>query len=137
MANRSAARGFQTRTAATQPHSARGASHHERLDLAPLVWMLVLATFVIAVGSLPTAQDRVPSGQTSTIAIRVSQADTLWTIAASHRLPGTSTARMVELISEANSLPQGALHAGAVLRVPVELSSESAYAQAGPSSAGY
>jgi spore germination protein YaaH len=92
--------------------------------------MVVLAAFIICVGVLPTAQDRVPSGQTTTIAVRVSQSDTLWSIAASHRLPGVSTARMVELITESNGLPQGGVRAGAVLLVPAEPASANTYAQA-------
>jgi len=103
--------------------------------LAPLAWMAVLAAFVITVGLLPTAQDRVPSGQTSTIAVRVSKADTLWSIAAAHRLPGVSTARMVELISEASALTPGAVRAGAIVRVPVEPAADMSYAQAEPSGA--
>jgi spore germination protein YaaH len=99
--------------------------------------MAVLAAFLITVGLLPTAQDRVPSGQTSTIAVRVSQADTLWSIAAAHRLPGVSTARMVELISEASALTPGAVRAGAVVRVPVEPAADTSYAQADPSGATY
>ena len=105
--------------------------------LAPLAWMAVLAAFVIAVGLLPTAQDRVPFGRTSTIAVRVSRADTLWSIAAAHRLPGVSTARMVELISEANALTPSAVRAGAVVRVPVEPAADTAYAQAAPTDATY
>lgn len=93
--------------------------------------MVVLTVSVIAVGLVPTARDRVPASQTSTIAVRVSQADTLWSIAASHRLPGTSTARMVELISQANSLPQGGVYAGAVLRIPAQPAPGGSYAQAG------
>jgi len=109
----------------------------KRSIIVPIVWMALLAAFVITLGALPTARDRVPSGETSTIAVRVSQADTLWSIAASHRLPGTSTARMVELISEANALPQGALRPGAVVRVPVEVMSDATYAQAGAPTTSY
>jgi len=108
-----------------------------RSMIMPIVWMALLAAFVITLGALPTARDRVPSGATSTIAVRVSQSDTLWSIAASHRLPGTSTARMVELISAANALPQGSLRAGAVVRVPVEVMTDATYAQAGAPTTAY
>jgi Tfp pilus assembly protein FimV len=91
--------------------------------------MLALAVFLICVGMLPTAQGRVPSGKTTTIAVRVSQADTLWSIAAANRLPGISTAEMVDLISQANSLQSSGIRAGAVLRVPAAAAALTAYAQ--------
>jgi Tfp pilus assembly protein FimV len=101
--------------------------------VAPILWALALAVFLICVGMLPTAEGRVPSGQTTTIAVRVSQADTLWSIAAAHRLPGVSTSEMVELISTANSLQSSAIRAGAVLRVPAEAPPVTSYAQVGDS----
>lgn len=93
--------------------------------------MILLAAIIIGVGLLPTVEGRLPSAQTSTIAVRVSQADTLWSIAASHRLPGVSTSQMVRIITEANSLSQGGIRAGSVLNVPVVPLDSSAYAQAG------
>lgn len=96
---------------------------------APLFWMLALAMFIVGVGVLPAAGDPVPSGATATIAITVSPADTLWSIAASHKLPGVSTSEMVRLIKEANSLSGGAVAAGDTLRVPAEAMPDTAYAQ--------
>jgi Tfp pilus assembly protein FimV len=92
--------------------------------------MLVLAASIICIGALPAAGEGTPSGRTATISVQVSPADTLWSIAASHRLPGTSTAQMVRIITDANSLAGSDLRAGAVLRVPTEAPSDSAYAQA-------
>lgn len=97
--------------------------------------MAVLALFIVAVGVLPAVGDPVPSRPTATIQVRVSPTDTLWTIAAANRLPGLTTAQMVDVIREANQLPAGALGAGAVLRVPAARSDVGiAYAQATGSS---
>ena len=98
--------------------------------VAPVLWMAVLALFIVGVGVLPAAGDPVPSQPTATIAVRVSPSDTLWTIAEANRLPGLTTAQMVKVIREANSLTGGALGAGAILRVPARSDSGTAYAQA-------
>jgi Tfp pilus assembly protein FimV len=92
--------------------------------------MLVLAASLICIGALPAAGEGTSSARTSTISVQVSPTDTLWSIAASHRLPGTSTAQMVRIITDANSLARSDLRAGAVLRVPAEAPRGSAYAQA-------
>ena len=109
-------------------HTPRGPRRGTRC--APVLWMTVLALFVVGVGVLPAAGDPIPSLPTATIAIRVSSTDTLWTIAAANRLPGLSTAQMVRVICEANALSAGGLDAGAVLRVPARSVSGTAYAQA-------
>jgi Tfp pilus assembly protein FimV len=106
--------------------------------MTAVVWMAVLAAFIVAVGVLPAAGDPVPSRSTATIAVRVSPADTLWTIAAANRLPGLTTAQMVRVIREANALSDGALGAGTVLRVPAARSDAgTAYAQAVDSPAAH
>lgn len=99
------------------------------LRIAPVFWMTALALFVVTMGVLPAAGDPVPPRSSTSIAVRVSPADTLWSIAAAHRLPGMSTAQMVRLIADTNELSGPGLCTGAVLRVPAELASESAYAQ--------
>jgi Tfp pilus assembly protein FimV len=91
--------------------------------------MTVLMLFIVLVGVLPAAGDPVPPRPAATITVRVSQADTLWSIAAAHRLPGLSTTQMVRVIKEANALSFGALGAGDVLRVPAASTAEAAYAQ--------
>lgn len=114
---------------------ARAAGRPRNGGLAPVIWMAVLALFIVAVGVLPAVGDPVPSRPTATIQVRVSPTDTLWTIAAANRLPGLTTAQMVDVIREANQLPAGALGAGAVLRVPAARSDAGiAYAQATGSS---
>jgi Tfp pilus assembly protein FimV len=92
--------------------------------------MLVLAASIVCIGALPAAGEGTPPGWTAIVSVQVSPADTLWSIAASHRLPGTSTAQMVRIIADTNSLAGSGLRAGAVLRVPAEAPSGSAYAQA-------
>ncbi len=104
--------------------------HSRGFDFAPLLWMIVLTAFVVGTGMLPTVEDRVPSGQTATISVRVSQSDTLWSIASSHRIPGMSTSRMVELIARANALNDGGIRAGAVLLIPTEGTAPISYAEA-------
>lgn len=107
------------------------------MRIAPVLWMAALALFIIAVGVLPAVGDPVPSGSTATIAVRVSPSDSLWSIAAAHRLPGMSTAQMVGLIKQQNALSGGALEAGAVLQVPGEQAPGVAYAQVGEPVAGH
>jgi Tfp pilus assembly protein FimV len=97
--------------------------------VAPVFWMTVLAIFVVLVGVAPAAGDPVPSGATAAITVRVSASDTLWTIAAAHRLPGLTTAQMVAVISEINSAT-GEITPGTALKVPVDDGAFAAYAQA-------
>jgi Tfp pilus assembly protein FimV len=61
--------------------------------------------FTIAVlagsGSLPSAADLAPT-VSSTTRVRVSSADTLWSVASAHRPPGMSTAQAVDAIRRLN-----------------------------------
>ena len=90
---------------------------------------LTIAAVISVAGVLPTARDLVPARQTAAISVTVSRADTLWSIAATHRLPGLSTAQTVEAIVTANELGSGGLRAGDVLKVPVVGVSDAAFAQ--------
>jgi Tfp pilus assembly protein FimV len=103
-----------------------------RIVSAALLWMLVLAASIVCIGALPAAGEGSPSGRTALVSIQVSPADTLWSIAETHRLPGTSTAQMVNIIADANSLSGSDLRPGTVLRIPAQAPSGSAYAQATP-----
>jgi Tfp pilus assembly protein FimV len=122
-------------TTMTPPYRTDGrrqAARRSRTVLAPLLWMLVLAASIICIGALPGAGEGSPAGRTAPVSIQVSPSDTLWSIADSHRLPGTTTAQMVAIIADANSLSRSGLRPGTVLRVPAQATSESAYAQATP-----
>jgi Tfp pilus assembly protein FimV len=92
--------------------------------------MAVLTFFIITVGTLPAVGDPVPSCPSASTTVRVSFSDTLWSIAAAHRLPGFSTAQMVRLIADANGLTTGGLDEGTVLRVPAEAIPDTSYAEA-------
>jgi Tfp pilus assembly protein FimV len=96
--------------------------------IAPAFWMTVLALVIVAIGVLPAAGDPVPSRPAASIPVRVSAADTLWSIAQSHRLPGLSNAQMVALIEGSNALT-GVLEPGTVLWVPAEPSTQTSFAQ--------
>lgn len=96
--------------------------------IAPAFWMTVLAIVIVAIGILPAAGDPVPTRPAASIPVRVSAADTLWSIAESHRVPGMSTAQMVSLIERSNTLT-GVLEPGTVLRVPAESSPHTSFAQ--------
>lgn len=100
--------------------------------MAPFAWMIVLAITVVGLGSVVVLRDRVPSGSSATIAVRVAPADTLWSIAEANRMPGVSTARTVEAIARINGLDGTAISAGATLQVPASESADAAFAQAGP-----
>lgn len=81
-------------------------------------WALVIASVVLAVGLMPTLRDAGPGRTTAAIEIRVGSTDTLWSIAASHRLPGQSTQQAVDAIREANGLRSATLQPGMALNVP-------------------
>jgi Tfp pilus assembly protein FimV len=97
--------------------------------LGPVVWTIVLATFITVAGTLPTPHDSVPSRTASAILVTVAPADTLWSIASRHRLPGSSTAETVEAIVLANGMGRRTVSAGATLRVPVLGVSEAGFAR--------
>ena len=99
---------------------------------APTACALAIAAIILVSGVMPTVRDLVPARQTSAISVTVSHADTLWSIAAAHRIAGMSTAQTVEAISAANGLKRRDLVAGAVLRVPVVGLSDSAVAENTP-----
>ena len=108
--------------------SIRATRRASTLRIAPVFWMTVLAALIVAVGILPAAGDPVSAPSAFAITVRVAASDTLWTIAAQHRLPGLSTAQMVRVIRDANPR-SGALTAGAVLQIPSDAMDGTAYAQ--------
>jgi hypothetical protein len=98
------------------------------IRLAPVVWMAVLALFIVGVGILPAAGDPVAPRPGTSVQVTVRTSDTLWKIASEHRLPGVSTAQMVRLIRDANAV-DGNLACGSVLQIPAAPVSGTAYAQ--------
>ena len=114
----------------------RPGRHADRslLDLsslvAPALWMAAVAAIVVGAGAFMLSPEGVPSGTSATISVRVSPSDTLWSIAAANRLPGTTTAATVEAITHANGLQDSRIVSGSMLRVPVLQASETAFAQA-------
>jgi hypothetical protein len=97
--------------------------------IAPLAWAVALGCLIAAIGVLPSARDLAPARTSAAISVTVANADTLWSIAASHPVPGMSTAQTVEAIREANGLTTGRLAAGQVLDVPAEGVGGTAFAQ--------
>jgi len=97
---------------------------------APLLWMIVLALFVAGLGAVALLREGVPSGASSTISVRVSPSDTLWSIARANPQPGISTAAAVEAIARVNALSTSSLAPGTVLRVPAPTAAGDALAQA-------
>jgi Tfp pilus assembly protein FimV len=119
--------GASRHTGGTRTLRRAGRSTH--VWLAPIAWACVLACAIALVGVLPTARDLVPSRTTAAISVTVAPADTLWSIAAAHRLSGMSTAQTVEAIVEANSLSGRSIRAGSVLAIPAAGVSGTAFAQ--------
>ena len=119
------------------PGRARGLRRAARPNswIAPLLGMTALAITVFAVGASAMALAGVPSTPTTTIGVRVSPSDTLWSIARANPLPGASTAATVEAIAEANGLAGGSIRPGMVLRVPASVAVGTAFAQADTASA--
>jgi len=108
------------RTHETPRRSRRRPVRHEAQGgwLGPAIWAAFLALFVVAIGMMSSGGDSVPSRASSAIQVTVAPAETLWSIASAHRLPGASTAETVDAIVAANGLEGRTLTAGASLRVP-------------------
>jgi Tfp pilus assembly protein FimV len=102
--------------------------------IVPLMWMTALALLVAGAGAFALLRNGVPSGSSTTISVRVSPSDTLWSIAKANRLPGVSTAATVEAITRANDLSGGSIRPGTVLQVPAAEAPPVAFAQAGADS---
>lgn len=117
--------------AGTRPAGRAGRSLLDLSSLvAPALWMIAVAVIVVGSGALMLSRQGVPSGASATINVRVSPSDTLWTIAAANRLPGSTTAATVEAITRANGLRGSRIVSGSTLRVPVVQAPETAFAQA-------
>jgi len=119
---------------ATDAADRRRATSRPIVDLAPwvgpLAWMAIVALIVAGLGVVALLRDGVPSDTSTTISVRVSPSDTLWSIAEANRLPGVSTAATVEAITRTNDLQASSLTPGTVLRVPAQAPVGSALAQA-------
>lgn len=109
---------------------ARRAHRSIRALAGPVAWTIALTLAIVVLGVAPALLSGAPSRPLTSTSVRVGPTDTLWTIAAAHRLPGLSTAATVEEIRRANGLTASNLSAGAVLRVPSAQSAESALAAA-------
>jgi len=108
MSNSIAARSTR-RTAVATRHVRR----LSRLECAALA-VMVVALAATATLSAPLAGQRDLPTQTH----RVEPGDTLWSIAASHPVPGLDTAHTVDLISDINGLENPSLLAGSAILVP-------------------
>lgn len=98
--------------ARSRRHCAGGSRRLSLVEMA--LFALLLAGIVFAVCR---AVAPVPSIEFSTV-VRVESDQTLWDIAAEHRLPGTSTEQTVQAIRAANGMEGSALRVGQVLVVP-------------------
>jgi Tfp pilus assembly protein FimV len=80
---------------------------------------VVLTIAVLAVsGSLPTPAD-LTATVSSTTRVRVSAADTMWSVASAHRPAGMSTAQAVDAIRRLNDFgPKDVLSPGQVIIAP-------------------
>lgn len=121
---------------ATMQRSSRGRRARRRsVRISPAVWMMLLAAFIVGVGILPAAGDPVAPHPGTSVQVTVKASDTLWQIASEHRLPGVTTAQMVRIIRDANAV-SGNIACGAVLQIPAEPLSGTAYAQVSDSNLG-
>ncbi|MDO9556936.1 MAG: LysM peptidoglycan-binding domain-containing protein [Coriobacteriia bacterium] len=80
----------------------------------------VLALFIIAVIAAAVGPSllRDRTMPEVTVSIKVGKDDTLWEIAAAHRVAGVSTAETVTSICELNGMAGGSIAAGQLLVVP-------------------
>lgn len=114
---------------------ARRAHSPVRALVGPVAWTIALTFSIVVLGVAPSLLSGAPSRPLTATSVRVGSADTLWSIASAHRLPGLSTAATVEEIRRANGLTASNLSAGAILRVPSAQSADSALAAADPETA--
>ena len=105
--------------------------------LAPFSWALALACVIAFAGALPAAGDWLPRRSTAATIVVVGPADSLWSIAEAHPLPGASTNETVEAIMRVNGLDGALLPAGMKLRVPADSDRAPAYAEADAESADF
>jgi hypothetical protein len=96
----------------------------------PALWALALAAIIAAAGALPALARGALAPTGSSTGVRVAPADTLWSIAAAHPLPGRTTAETADEIRTANHLAGARLRPGAVLLVPVQEAPPTSLAQA-------
>ena len=105
--------------------------------VAPLIWMVALATIVSGLGVLALSREGIPSEASATISVRVSPSDTLWSIATANRLPGSTTAATVQAIARVNGLHDSRIVSGTTLRVPSATAPGTAFAQADETAAAH
>lgn len=82
----------------------------EKIALA----VLAVALLAVALGSSITTEPGLSYSE-----IRVEDGQSLWEIAATHRVPGATTAQIVELIAEKNGMDGFVVASGSTLLVPI------------------
>jgi LysM repeat protein len=98
--------------------------------IGPVLWAILLALALSAVGVLPTLGNRGTAGASRLGTVRVAPTDSLWSIAAAHPESGLSTAAVADRIARLNSLKGPRLQPGQRLIVPLAEGAGSAVAQA-------
>jgi Tfp pilus assembly protein FimV len=89
-----------------------------RVSWAPAVAAALTIAVLAGSGSLPTSAD-LTSRFSSTTRVRVSAADTIWSVASAHRPAGMSTAQAVDAIRRLNGFgPKDVLSPGQVIIAP-------------------
>jgi len=92
-------------------------ARRKRFTLMPAIALAALALMV----ALPTLSGMRLYAATAQhyVTVTVHPGDTLWAIAASHSRPSADVQEVVDRISDANHLQNGALQPGQRLRVPL------------------
>src|SRR5450759_148025 len=108
-----------------QPRAARAGSRsapNRGGDCGPRPWevaLVVAVTIAIVVITLLAGGGARRTSALTTRAVRISAADTLWSMAQANPVPGQGTAATVEQIRTINGLRTSQLEQGTTLRVPV------------------
>lgn len=84
----------------------------------PIAYGVLVVVVLLVAACMPSLGEHPVSAPSATTLVRVEADDTLWDIAAAHRLPGHTTQQTVAEISELNGLGSRALVAGTTVRVP-------------------
>ena len=87
----------------------------------PVEWGMALFIIVLLVLALVYWMSAPATSLDASTTIRITHGDTLWDIAAQHRLPGLTTAETVAVIREANGMSSSSLAVGDTLAIPVAI----------------
>jgi len=110
--------GGARRTDRKVPRPRYGQGRHRVPSLVALEWVSVALVGLALVATLVWLAAEPTPAEVPTRSLRVEAGDSLWSIAAAHRVEGLTTEQTVELIRNTNGMTGSMLQTGQLLRVP-------------------